>query len=195
MKSPWTDIHLLKQIAEDNHAAFKILYERYWQELLDAAYKRLKDPQIAEDIVQEVYAHLYKARKTLVVSTSLSGYLHTVLKYKVLDEVRRQLVRERYREEWFRDRPNLSTSETSQLLEEKEMQALLEEAGSHMPPKCREVFFLRQREQLSYKEIAQRLNLSEKTVEGHLHRARVILKHYFKNYPINFILLIACILQ
>lgn len=195
MKPLWTDKHLLEKIAEDDHAAFKILYERYWKELLDSAYKRLKDPEVAEDIVQEVYAHLYKARKTLVISTSLSGYLHTVLKYKVLDEVRRQLVRNRYREEWLRDEPYLDTTETSVLLEEKEMQALMDEAGSHMPARCREVFFLRQREQLSYKEIAQRLGLSEKTVEGHIHRARVILKGYFKNYPINFILLIASLLQ
>ncbi len=194
MKPLRTDKYLLEQIAEDNHTAFKILYERYWQELLDAAYKRLKDPEVAEDIVQEVYAHLYKIRKTLVISTSLSGYLHTILKYKVLDEIRRQLVRNNYREEWLRELPYTTTEETSILLEEKEMQALIDEAGSHMPTRCREVFFLRHREQLSYKEIAQRLDLSEKTVEGHIHRARNILKRYFKNYPINFILLISSIL-
>lgn len=190
------DQQLLARIAVDDQNAFRVLYERHWPGLLDAAYRRLKDPDLAKDIVQEVFARLYNVRKTLVLTTTASAYLHTVLKYKVLDEVRRQLVRNRYREEWVRHSSRIENpTEPGELFEENEMQVLIDEAGSQMPARCREVFFLRHREQLSYREIAQRLSLSEKTVEGHLHRARKILKRYFRNYPMIFMILIASVLS
>src|SRR5690606_29974122 len=125
MKTPPSDTYLLERIADDDHDAFRVLYDRYWQDLLDSAFRRLKDADLAEDIVQDVFASLYRVRKELVISTTLSGYLHTLLKHKVLDEVRRQLVRKRHREEWLREPvPVTGALEAAGLLQEKEAQSL-----------------------------------------------------------------------
>lgn len=182
----YTDDMLMDLIRQDKHFAFNELYRRHWEKMLNIAYKRLKSADVAEELVQEAFLNLYLKRKTLVITTSIAAYLHTVLKYKVLDEVRAQLVRNNYREEWL-NRPEVVSDDVHTMLEHKELSTLMLNMADQLAPKCKEVFLLRYKEQLSIKMIAEQLQISEKTVEGHISVARKTLKGLLKDYRADFL--------
>ena len=182
----YTDEMLMDLIRQNRNFAFDELYRRHWAKLLDVAYKRLKSSDVAEEIVQEVFLNLYLKRKSLVITTSIAAYLHTVLKYKVLDEIRPRLVRNNYRDEWL-SRPQVLSDDVHEMLEHKELSSLIVTMAEQLAPKCKEVFLLRYKEQLSNKMIAERLQISEKTVEGHISVARKTLRELLKDYRADFL--------
>lgn len=177
-----SDQSLLEMFQQGDRMAFNELYRRHWKELLDSAYKRLKDIGTAESIVQEVFVHLYVKRETLSIKVSLAAYLHTVLKNKVIDEIRKQIVRNTYRQELFDRPPATLYEDVHSLLEEKELKEKIDGFVETLPIKCKEVFLLKQRKHLSNKAIAEKLQISEKTVEGHLTHARKCLRIYLEGY-------------
>ena len=181
-----SDAELLVYIQQDNRFAFNELYKRHWSNLLDSAYKRLKVEEIAEELVQEVFLNLYLKRHTIIITTSVAAFLHTVLKYKVLDEIRANLVRHNYREEWL-SRPLLQAEDAHTLLENKELSELIINLSDKLAPKCKEVFLLKHQQQLSNKKIAEQLQIAEKTVEGHISTARKTLKLLLKDYKTDFL--------
>jgi len=187
----YTDAVLLDMIREDNRHAFNTLYKRHWSSLLDVAFKRLKDEDISEELVQEVFLNVYLKRHTLRITTTVAGYLHSVLKYKVLDEVRARLVRNNYKEEWL-NRPPVLAEDAHTLLENKELSELIVKLSEQLAPKCREVFLLKHQQQLTNKMIAERLQIAEKTVEGHISLARKTLKSLLKDYRADFLTVLAC---
>jgi RNA polymerase sigma-70 factor (family 1) len=187
-----TDGELMDLIRKDNRAAFNLLYKRHWPSLLDSAYQRLKDEAIAEELVQEVFLNLYLKRLTIVITTSVPAYLHTVLKYKVLDEIRAKLVRNTYREEWL-NRPAAVAEDAHTLLVNKELSQLILQLSDQLAPKCREVFLLKHQLQLSNKSIAEKLQIAEKTVEGHVSLARKTLKNLLKDYKTDFLTVLVCL--
>ena len=182
----YTDDMLMDLIRQDEHFAFNELYRRHWEDLLNVGYKRLKSSDVAEELVQEVFLNLYLKRNTLVITTSIAAYLHTVLKYKVLDEIRARLVRNNYREEWL-NRPQVLSEDVHTLLEHKELSQMMVKMADQLAPKCKEVFLLRYKEQMSNKMIAEQLQISEKTVEGHISVARKTLKVLLKDYRADFL--------
>lgn len=176
------DQELLDLIKEDNGIAFEELYNRYWKELYNAAYKRLLDEYRSEELVQEVFVHLYLKRSSLIITSSLSAYIHTVLRYKVLDEIRKRLSSKTYLDSLIHD-PVTDSIDVHQLLEKKEIKEQFAMFSETLPKKCKEVFLLKQ-DDLSNKKIAETLQISEKTVEGHVSHARRLLKSYVVKYDL-----------
>lgn len=187
-----TDGQLMDLICKESRHAFNELYKRHWSGLVDAAFKRLKDEDIAEELVQEAFLNLYLKRHSLIITTTVAGYLHTVLKYKILDEIRSRLVRNNYKEEWL-NRPAAHAADAHTLLEKKELSDLIVNMAEQLAPKCKEVFLLKHQQQLSNKMIAERLHIAEKTVEGHISTARKTLKVLLKDYPTDFLSILICL--
>src|ERR1035437_8656376 len=82
--SSLSDLELSAFIKEGNHAAFAEIYERYFGVLFLHAFKRLKDEDEAKDSVQELFTTLWLKRESLVLKTSLSGYLYAAIRNRVL---------------------------------------------------------------------------------------------------------------
>src|SRR5580698_6805084 len=95
--TPNNDNELLVLLAQDNRNAFELLYRRYWLELYDAAYQRLKNNQQAEDIVQDIFVNLW-IRRDLVKIENLRAYLHAAVRFRVLNYVQRDLASEAFYE-------------------------------------------------------------------------------------------------
>jgi len=177
------DLELLDLIREDKGAAFEELYNRHWKDLYNAAHKRLADEYRSEELVQETFVNLYLKKDTLVITSSLGAYMHTVLKYKVLDEVRKRLSSKAYLESLLHH-PMADSADVHQLLERKEIKEQFAIFSETLPKKCKEVFLLKQ-EDLSNKKIAEVLQISEKTVEGHVSHARKLMKSFFVDYHLS----------
>ncbi|SIT34417.1 RNA polymerase sigma-70 factor, ECF subfamily [Filimonas lacunae] len=170
-------------------SAFEEIYNRYWNKLFDAAYHRIKQKETCEEIIQEVFVVLWEKRESLDITTSLGAYLFSAVKYKVIDYYRKQLVR-------ARNAPALAA--ITSIDNSAEEQVFLNDLMVHidklvmqLPVKCRSVYELSRIEHKSNKEIASLLNISEKTVEGHLTKALQVLRLAVGNSVVILLLVAA----
>lgn len=179
-----SDIELYELIRQDDQSAFACLYKRYSSDLYYSAYNLLRDKYVCEDILQDLFSHLWNKRTSLEIR-SFRSYLYTATRNRVLMAIRAG-----------RAHLDLSVAEeladrygTDSKLLENEANQFLNNGISILPEKCREIFYLSRKEQLTNKEIAERLNISSKTVENQitiaLRRLRSVLG--------DFLFLAACL--
>ena len=163
--STYTDSELLIEIKLSNSGAFTALYDRYWQSLYNSAYKRLHDESPCKDILQEVFKDVWVRRTSLDIE-NVAAYLHTAVRFQVLKFISRN----KYVSQFilpFENMIDLSLK-TDSIVYEKEMDLLLKAWIDTLPAKRRKIFMLRYEERLSTKEIAQKLKISQKTVQNQL---------------------------
>jgi len=159
-----TDAELLLLIQENKRDAFEQIYNRYWSKLYVAAYKILRDRQASQDAVQEVLVKLWLKRKENDI-VNLNSYLHNAVRFQVFNQIRNGKVRTAL----FEEIAELSVvNDAEHRLLSIDFNRKLEGSIIQLPEKCRKIFLLSRMEQLSTKEIAQRLALSPKTVENQL---------------------------
>ena len=160
----WPDEQLLALLQGDDGAAFDQIYARYWSKLYLSAFHLLGDRQAAEDTVQEVLVSLWMRRSSLAID-SLSSFLYAAVRYQVFKVIRSGKIRE----DLFSQAPMLSVSnEAEGALAEKDIDRLLNKGVAGLPEKCRQIFLLSRKENLSTKEIARWLGIAPKTVENQL---------------------------
>jgi RNA polymerase sigma-70 factor (family 1) len=163
-----SDHEWLALLREGDHAALTAIYKRYWQPLYRSAYNLLKDRQACEDIIQEIFVKVWNNRETIEISLSLKAYLYAAMRYEVYRQIRYGTVREDIFDTLHE---RLQTPSAHGQLEHKELLAQVNSIVAALPEKCREVYRLSREEQLSHKEIAEKLNISTKTVENHMTKA------------------------
>lgn len=159
------DLYLLEQIAFDDRAAFAAIYNKYWQDLFDGAYKRLKNPAQCEDILQEVFISVWSRRKELKVD-DLNSYLHKAVRYRIYNYIKRDLVQEAFYEP-FESIAEMA-DDNAAVEAEEELLHLLEAYVATLPKKQRQVFVLYFKERYTVAQIANEMGISPKTVQNHL---------------------------
>ena len=118
---------------------------------------------VAEELAMDIFIYLWENRETFQIQLSLKAYLFQAAKNKCLNELRKK------KETVGLDGVEVSTINTSvSTLETEELYRLIQEAVFSLPDKCRNIFLLSRSENLTNQEIARRLNISVKTVEGQI---------------------------
>jgi RNA polymerase sigma-70 factor (family 1) len=172
------DADLLHSMKLSDSKAFEELYNRYFPTLVDSAYKKLHSRQKGEDIVQNIFADLYRRRMRIEVTLSFKAYLNQALKFRVLNEYRAGITRTRYQKSlFFNERCKIDFSDS---LETKELETTIHLSLSRLPEKCKKVFLLSRNERLSNNDIASNLGISVSTVEKHISKALKTLRHDLK---------------
>jgi RNA polymerase sigma-70 factor (ECF subfamily) len=161
---------LLTLLQQSDAAAFTHIYNLYWKSCFFAAANKLQNLSEAEEVVQDIFLDLWKRREELHISSCLSSYLAVSVKYKVINVLARRNLQSRYLKQRSIDN-NPSDLSTEQHIRMAELQQLLEKETAKLPEKCRLVFEMSRQEGFSQRQIAKKLNISEKTVESHISRA------------------------
>lgn len=168
-----TDKELLARICGGQDAALDELYGRYWEAVFLYVVRVLHDEDEAADVVQETFIALWQKRDELPEIHSLKSYLIGIARYKALRSINLNLSHERYRVSLLQFFNEQARSPETDLMA-AEMERQLDAHIDRLPERMREVFLLSRREHLSYAEIAERLQISDKTVKKQIHNA---LKH------------------
>lgn len=164
----YSEKELLKSLSEGDERAIEAIYQLYWEPLFIKSFSILRDKEICEDIIQEIFIKLWDFRERLEIKVSLKAYLFASCRYSIYRQIRSGTVREDIFDEIHE---RLHTSSSHADLEYKEILAQVNHIINQLPPKCQQVYKLSREENLSHKEIAQQLNISTKTVENHITRA------------------------
>jgi RNA polymerase sigma-70 factor (ECF subfamily) len=176
-----TDEQLMALLKIGHDEAFDCLYYRYRNKLVSIAYNRLKSKEIAEELVQDVFADVWQKRFRLQLRNKLSSYLCTAIKYAALDYIRAQKTKDKYIAEMLKTSD--ATTSSIEGLYVDELDYHLNKSIDALPEKCREVFILSRFEDNSVREISEKLNISPETAKYHiahaLKRLRVSLKHIY----------------
>jgi len=167
-KRALSDIQLIDRLKLDDETALSAIYKRYWEVLYISAYHVLKDRQVCEDIIQELFIKLWNNRCSTCITVSLKAYLFASIRYEVYRQIRTGAVRSDIYDDALQ---RIHTPAVYDNIEYKELTARISSVVNTLPEKCREVYKLSREECLSHKEIASQLNISTKTVENHLTKA------------------------
>ena len=147
----------------------------YFSPLCSFAQKYVQDQDEAKDIIHQVFIGLWQKREEVDLSTSLKSYLFTSVHNRCLN-----YIRDRKKLVQF-DAPQHESElgdylESSDHLEASETESKINQALDELPEKCREIFMMNRFDQLKYREIAEKLNISVKTVETQMSRALKTLR-------------------
>jgi len=165
-----SDEILFEQLRKDNQGAFKILYNRYWDKLLQVACTKLKVQEESEEVVQEVFLSIWSNRHKTVLNYSFRTYISAALKYSIYAKIATRSKHENV-EIGEEVENQLIDHSTEQHLAFSEIIIQIETLVAQLPEKCQMVFRLSREQGLSTKEISSALDISEKTVEGHITKA------------------------
>ncbi len=171
--SSLTDLQLVDRLRSDDHDAFSEIYRRYADGLAGFAASKLYSLEDAKDIIHDVFFKLWTERKTSMIDRDLRAYLFKLTRYRIVDKIRKNITREQYADiiQALNDPFDISTE---QRFAARELQASIESSLTQLSPRVVEIFRLSREQHLSVAEIAERLQLSERTVKNQLTTA---LKH------------------
>lgn len=182
------DKNILKKFQKGDELAFNEIYNQYWKILFMSAYNVLKNKELCEEIIQDVFISIWNKKETLVINVSLKSYLYACVRYKVFNEIKKNtpILRPSMFES-LNEKIQNTTPETK--LMHKELLIRIDSIVDTLPPKCKEVFKMSRYEYLTHQEIAQKLNISKKTVENHMTRALKTLRSDLGYVSILFLLI------
>lgn len=174
-----TEKELIKKLREGDSFAFEVLFYKYRNKIKGFALKIVPAQIDPEEIVQEVFVRVWLKKEAIDPEKDFQSYLFSIAKHLVLDHlksaVNRKLyfVGEHFQQDLLEeDGLDASISEET----EEKLQKLINE----IPERRREIFRLSRFEGLSYKQIAERLNISENTVDSQLRNALAFLRKEFR---------------
>ena len=181
----YTDQDLVALLKQSDQAAFTEVYNRYWKKMFVLAGKKLDDLDEAKEVVQEIFIRLWERREEIVLDGSLASYLSVSVKYRIINRLDKHYIRRNYLD-------NLPASaevdnSTQEWLEFEEVKERLAKLVSDLPEKCRLVFVMSREQGMSHKQIAEELDISEKTVEAHLSKATKTLRTGLKSFFLSLL--------
>jgi len=170
----YSDEELIDLLKKDSEQAIDILFRRYYPFLCNSLVRVIPDRNLAEDLAQDVFFELWKKREKLNITTSVRAYLKRAATNKALNYIRDQKMKWSDADQQFGIASK--NPSTLQKLEAEELQNLIDVSIEALPERCRAVFCLSRFEELSYQEIANKLEISIKTVENQISKALKMLR-------------------
>jgi len=169
-----TDLEVFVLMQEGDKFAFEEIYERFNGLLYIYACKMVSDREDARDIVQEIFVYLW-SNPNIQIKTQLSSYLYSAVRYKVFDWLDKNKSRTNYLQS-LKDFAEKGDYVTENYIREREFASLIEREVSLLPPKMRLIFEMSRQQHLTQKQIAEILQLSDKTVKKQMSNALKVLR-------------------
>lgn len=166
---------LVKNLKKGDVHSFDEIFKAFNKRIYFFSFSYLKNKEEAEGIVQEVFLSLWKNRTKLKVKSDFQAYLFTIT-FNTIKKRFRALEREKKHLGAYSLSVHIRDDNTNPEKEYAHLNQLLEKSLEQLPPRQKEIFLLSKNEGLTAEEIASKLEISKRTVENHLFRAKTFLK-------------------
>ncbi|MBX7151608.1 RNA polymerase sigma-70 factor [bacterium] len=163
----------IQRIRASDRLAFKEFFDLYEESIYNFICYKIGDSEAAEDILQDTFINLWETRHQLKDGLSLKSYVYTIANNLCLNFIRHRKVVLKYTAQ---DEEAFTSESPQSLLETKEYRQAVFNCIAALPEHPRTVFMLSRIDDLSYKEITERLSISIKTVESHIGKALKLLR-------------------
>jgi len=181
-----SDIELYNSMKAGSQKAYDQIYARYWQKLYTETHRRLKNVELVEEIVHDVFIDLWEKREKKQIE-HLYRYLVTAVRYSVFTNYKKKKSLPYFEEPL--EHMALSYLEADSLLNVKELKNCVAIWLTMQPEKRAEVFRLKYMEDLSTREISEHLGISQKTVQNQLITSFASLREFVKKMMILLVLI------
>jgi len=187
-KSQMEEIKTIELLRKGDEEAFEALFNKHFKCLCLYAENILKNSSAAEEIVEEFFCYLWDHCESVMINTSINGYLYTSIHNRCLKYLRHQKVKQDYIDDaqyHLTDKELLSTVSADYPeanLISKELEETISFAIGSLPEQCKKVFCLNRFENLTYQEIADQVGVSVNTVKTQMTTAIKRLREELKEY-------------
>lgn len=178
-----SDEDLVELLRTGDVEAFSELFSRHWERVFTIIYKRISEREVAEELTQEIFLKLWDKRVDLVIK-NCSAYLYTCAKHSCINYIESQIARKKHWKYYQQFVPT-EVNSTNELVELGDLRLALDKGLMTFPEKAKIIFRMSKLEGFSIKEIAVRLNLSEKAIQYHLTRSIKELRLRLKDFLIS----------
>lgn len=186
---------LVLRLIEGDENAFCELYAAYKNRLIYFAMRFLKSREYAEDVFQDTFAVVWQTRRFINPDTSFSSYLYTIVRNRILNQLRDLANQDKLREQIFSQAVDY-TNETKDEILVNDLRQFITRALQQLTPRQREIFEMSREQQMSHREIAESLGISVNTVQESISTSLRTLRTYLKKNSIvgaDLILLLICL--
>ena len=167
--------YLRKMSEQDSQSAFREFYDMTYDRLFRIAYYYPHHEEWSQEIVLDVFMKLWEHRKQLLDVTNIEDYCFILVKNASLNYIEKEERRPTLSAEVLQEPADQDVSPEDTLISE-ELFARYVKALDRLPERCREVFILIREEKQTYAQVAEKLDISIKTVDAQLQKATSRLK-------------------
>ena len=176
-----TENKLMISLSHGDEHSFFALYERYSHALFSNVFRMVKDRQVSEEIVQDVFLKVWQKRSTIDPNRSFKSWIFTIAKNDVISWYRKLAKETALRENLYQHFEQLYIMDKEGDIQEQQA-ALLERALNTLSERRKEIFILCKIEHKSYEEVAQKLNISVSTVSNAMVKSNQHIRQFVQDH-------------
>lgn len=162
-------------LAKRDEAAFEQIFKTHFKNLHSYAFTIIRDEILAEEIVQNIFYKIWEKAEQINPGGSIKAYLYKAVHNESINCLKHLKVRYNYQQQMLHQMKN-ETDNAAKKISLKELESKLHHALNELPQQCRTIFQKSRFEELKYRQIAEELNISVKTVENQMGKALKILR-------------------
>jgi RNA polymerase sigma-70 factor (ECF subfamily) len=175
------ELFIFERMADGDQRALRFFFDKYYEDLSNHVNLYIRNRQVSEDLVQEIFIYFWEKRGIIRLNSSVKSYLFRASRNKYLNYIRNEKCHRTIKMEVN------STTETvvnsfDNAIDSRQLEGIIEASIVNLPPRCREIYLLHNNDELTYKEIAVKMDISEKTVENQMTIALKKLKEQLAPY-------------
>jgi RNA polymerase sigma-70 factor (ECF subfamily) len=181
-----------QELSASTHHDYEVIFRSYYERLCHYANMWLKDMDASEEVVQNTFVKLWEKRDSIQVESSIKSYLYRAVYNASINEIKHQKVKDNYANMHYNQEPSSELHSQSEL---KELETRIDKALKSLPEQCRLIFQMSRYQELKYREIADILNISIKTVENQMGKALRMMRMNLSDYLAITIIIVQTILE
>jgi len=170
---------MIRSLRSGRESAYDKLFRDYYRPLSVFAVKYVSDLDLAREIVQNLFVHLYENRSSLVITTSLESYLYQSVRNRCLNQIKQRKTQKEHLENYSSNQEGAEDLEA--IIRENELEHAIFKIVDSLSSQRQNVFIMSRVKGLSNSEIAGKLNISKRTVETHISHALKILREKLRD--------------